>query len=142
MKGMKSSDKSMKCCPSWIMKKFIGLFFLAIGVVMLMNYQATLQMVMDEGARARAMVPFLHEYLIMVVGYAWPVVATLIGLSYLFCFKKCWATKLIYLFMLIFVLGHMWAGNMQLATWALLVAVFVSITKCASTMGMMCEMKK
>lgn len=96
---------------------------------------------MSEGAKAQAMVPYLHNNLLMLVGYTWPVVATLIGLSYLFCFKKCWATKLIYLYMLIFVLGHMWAGNLVGATWALAVALFVAVTKVASSVGMvMCEM--
>lgn len=141
MKG--KSSMSMRCCPSWPMKIFIGLFFLLSGVAMLMNYDAVVQMVMAEGAKAQAMVPYLHNNLLMAIGYSWPVVATLIGLSYLFCFKKCWATKLIYLYMLIFVLGHMWAGNLLGATWALAVVIMVSVTKCASAMGMMmCEMKK
>ncbi|MGE3279296.1 MAG: hypothetical protein AB7J40_05980 [Candidatus Altimarinota bacterium] len=124
------------------MKKFVGAFFLLSGLAMLMNYQAVVQMVMAEGATARAMVPYLHDYLLMAVGYTWPVVATLIGLSYLFCFKKCWATKLIYIYMLIFVLGHMWAGNLVGATWALAVALFVAVTKVASSVGgMMCTME-
>ena len=141
MKNKKSSAMSMNGCPSHLMKKFIGLFFLASGLVMLMNYDAVVQMVMAEGAKAQVMVPYLHDYLLMAVGYTWPVVATLIGLSYLFCFKKCWATALIYLYMLIFVLGHMWAGNLVGATWALAIVILVSVTKCVSSMGMMmCEM--
>lgn len=131
----------MSCCPSSLMKKFLGVFFLAIGVVMLWNYSGVMQMVMDEGNRARAMAPFLHEYLVMFVGYTWPFVALFIGVSYLTCFKKCWASMLLYAYMLTFVLGHMWAGNMQTATFALLVVTFAAITKCASSMGMMmCEM--
>jgi hypothetical protein len=124
------------------MKMFIGLFFLLSGVVMLMNFEGIVAMVMAEGAKAQVMVPYLHNTLLMAVGYSWPVVATLIGLSYLFCFKKCWATKLIYIYMLIFVLGHMWAGNLVGASWAMLIVLFVAVTKVASSVGgMMCTME-
>ena len=121
-------------CTSWLMSKFLGIYLLAVGVVSLMNYNGTVEMVMAEGAKAQAMAPFLHDYLIMLVGYTWPVAATLIGLCLLAGYKRCWAVTAIFVYMLTFVLGHMWAGNMLLAGFALLLVTFTSLMKLSCAM--------
>jgi len=128
-------------CASWLMCKFLGVFLLLVGVVALLNYQGTVDMVMVEGQKAMAMVPFLNEIMFQLVAYTWPIAATLIGLSLLTCYKKCWAVMLLMTYMLIFLLGHMWAGNMLLAGFALLLALFTGVMKGMCGLGMMCEKK-
>ena len=130
-------------CTSWLMYKFMGVLMLALGGYMLGHYSSTVTYMMSVGAKLDVgmLVP-IANLVSQLVSYTWPVFATLIGLSYLTCFKRCWATCVFMTFLLLFSIAHMWTGDMTGAIWDVLIALFVSVMKGVRTLEMMCDMKK
>jgi len=129
---------------SWMMCKFLGALLLALGINMLFTYTGSVNYMMGVANNMpfTGMVGTAAEIVSQVVAWSWPVVATLVGLSLLTCFRKCWATTVLVAYLFLFVLSKLWTGDIPGATWDLLVVIYVMMMTAYCGMGMMCEKKK
>jgi hypothetical protein len=129
----------------WSMAKFLGVIMLGLGLNMLFTYTGSAAYMMGVAGKMSTTFGSLWpivEVFSNIVAYTWPIVATLIGLSYLTCYKKCIASCVFLCYLALFSLAHLWTGDMTGAIWDVLVALFVCVMKGMHGMGMMCEMKK
>jgi len=142
MKAMSMKDSHVHCTGR-MMHKFLGVLMLGIGAYMLGHYTVTVNYMMGVGGKVDlgSLMP-VANFISQIVAYTWPIVATLIGLSYLACFKRCLATCVFMCYLVIFATVHMWTGDMTGAIWDVLIALFVSVMKGVKSLEMMCEMKK
>ncbi len=128
---------------AWMMCKFLGAYLLIAGLNMLLNYQGSVDFMMAAaGKPGMAALHPLSDVLTMAVAYSWPIVKPLIGLSFLLCMKKCWATMALYVYLLFFLLGHMMAGDMTGGTFVMVTTLFLSCMMAYGGMSGSCDQKK
>lgn len=123
----KKSECSMDAGAAWLMCKFLGAFMLLNGLNMLMSYEATVSFMTGIGSNMpfEGVLGTLAEYVSIAVAYSWPVVSVLIGASLLACYRKCAALMTFAVYLLLFVLAHIWVGNMVGAIWDILFVVYI-----------------
>jgi hypothetical protein len=123
-------------CASWVLTKFLGAFLLIMGANALLNYAGTVQFLMEFGGGLQigTMQP-VADIVTQVVAYVWPIAMTVIGLSYLANYKKCWANNLFLLFLLVFAIGHVMSGQIAGATYDLVIVLMVACMKAFGGMG-------
>jgi hypothetical protein len=127
-------------CASWVLFKFLGAFMLIMGANSLLNYTGTVQMLMGFGGGLQiGMLQPLADIVTQIVAYAWPIAMTLIGLSYLANYKKCWANNLFLIFLLIFTIGHVMSGQIAGAAYDLVIVLMIACAKAFGGMGKMCK---
>jgi hypothetical protein len=128
--------------PGKMMAKFLGILMLGMGVNMLLNYTGSVNYMMGiAGKMSLGSLMPLANFVSSIISWTWPVVATLIGLSYLTHFKRCIASCVLMCYLVLFALCHIWTGDIAGATWDVVVALFVSVMRAFHVMmGKMCEM--
>lgn len=137
---MKKGEYSGLAVSSWMLSKFLGVFLLLVGIKMLMDYSGSVSFMMavSDAVQFGALTP-LTDLLGQLVAYTWPIVAGLIGLSLLACYKKCWAISIFMLYLLLFALAHLWTGDITGASFDLLFVIIASMSKVCCGFGEDCK---
>jgi len=132
--------KGKHCCnpieyASLLMRYFLGALLLVLGVGMLVSYTATVDFMMSVADKST----YIPQILAQIVAYTWPVLATLIGLSLLTKFFKHWAILALVVYLLVFTIAHLWAGDQIGAIWDVMFVMYLGIMKGLHGMSCTCE---
>lgn len=139
---MKKGSCNAAMCGASYLRWFLGGYFLLAGLNMLSNYSGMVDFMLSSAGKPglEALQP-LTDVVAMAVAYSWPIVKTLVGLSFLTKFKKCIATNVLMVYLFMLFMGHMLAGDMGPATLVFVVVLGVVAMKGLGAMGSMCEKK-
>jgi len=112
------------------MIKFVGAYLLIAGLNMLSNYTGTVEFMLSmAGKPSMAALAPVSDLVSQLVAYTWPIVKPLLGLALLMNFRRCQAIQVLLVYLLLFLLGQLMAGDMTGGTFTLLFAFFVCSMK-------------